>query len=347
MNMYPKMKLTNPCEYHYAQLKKMKPALAFDPAKDFEEQKAAIRSKLLELLKMPEKLTHPVPIVVDEYYEDPRFDEIRFLVETEPEFYIPAHLLLPKGWESIVDGGKNKLPLVICLQGHTAGMHVDLSREPYPSKVTAVVPIDRDRSIQAVTRGYAALVMEQRGFGELGPMGLPKTCHHLSWQAALMGKTLLGERVHDISRMIDAVEAGFDFIDTDRIAMTGNSGGGTSTFYTAGLDERVKVAMPACCFCNLADSWGNLYHCDCSYVPGILQYMDLPDMAILIAPRPFIMVSGVEDHLNPIEDTRAAFEKVKQIYAAAGAPDNCRLIEGPGGHRFFADLAWPVFKEYI
>jgi len=41
-----------------------------------------------------------------------------------------------------------------------------------------------------------------------------------------------------------------------------------------------------------------------------------------------------------VEET---FETIRQIYWAAGAADRCRLVVGPEGHRFYADLAWPVF----
>lgn len=347
MKTYPQIEVKNPCEYHYRQEKKLVPSLAFDTGRDFAGQQARIGEKLKELLKLPAKQTQPVPIIVDEDTSDPRFDEKRFLVETEPEFYIPAHLLLPKNWESRWKKEQIGLPVVICLQGHTAGMHVSMAREPYPGKMGIECSADRDFALQAIGQGYAALVMEQRGFGELAPMGKGVTCHHLAWQAAMMGKSLLGERVHDISCMIDAVEAGFPFIDRKKIGVTGNSGGGTSAFYAACLDERIKVSMPASCFCKLADSWGNTHHCDCSYIHGILQYMDMPDMAALIAPRPLILINGISDPINPIEATREAFEMVKKIYHASGAEENCRLLEGPEGHRYYADLAWPVFREYI
>ena len=41
-------------------------------------------------------------------------------------------------------------------------------------------------------------------------------------------------------------------VDAERIAMAGNSGGGTNTAYTAPLDERIKVAVPCCYVTTLA-----------------------------------------------------------------------------------------------
>ena len=70
-------------------------------------------------------------------------------------------------------------------------------------------------------------------------------------------------------------------------------------------------------------------------------------MAILIAPRPLVVVNGIHDHLQPFEAAKTAFEKVKSIYKAAGAPKNCQMVVGQEGHRFYADSAWEVFDTYI
>ena len=54
-----------------------------------------------------------------------------------------------------------------------------------------------------------------------------------------------------------------------------------------------------------------------------------------------IVVAGRTDPIFPIGRTRREFARLRRIYAAAGAPDKCRLVVGPEGHRFYADLAWP------
>lgn len=340
--MYTKMKLQDSREYIIKKEKEVIPSMSFDPARDFVEQREALEKKLFELLNMPDNHTSHAPIIEYRDASDPRYEDIRFVVETEPGFYVPAHLLLPKE-------PKGKLPLVICLQGHTEGMHISMAREAYPGKKSISVEGDRDFCIQALKCGYAALAIEQRGFGELAPafkLGWENSCHHLSWSAVMMGKTLLGDRLHDISAVIDAIEIGFaDYIDTKKIGIMGNSGGGTSSYYAMCVDKRISVAMPSSCFCTLVDSWGSLPHCGCAYVPNILKYMEMADLAMLIAPRPLVLVIGHSDPINPLDKTQEAFEVVKQIYAAAGASDNCHLVIGDGGHRFYAKDAWPVFEK--
>lgn len=331
---------TNPIAYHIRQAETVRPRLAFDETKPLMPQREALLSKLKELVKVPEKQTQPVPLIEYTDTEDPRFDEIRFLIESEPGFFVPAHMLLPKQRQG-------KIPMVICLQGHSTGMHVSLGREPYPGKAPIAVAGDRDFCLQAVARGYAAVALEQRGFGELNFSPRDFSCHELYLQAIMMNQSLLGERIRDISALIDAVETGFDFIDCDKIGIMGNSGGGTSSYFAACLEERIKVTMPSSSFCTFLAAWASIYHCCCGYVPGILEEMEMADMAAMIAPRPLVVVNGRFDPIQPFAAAEGAFETVKKIYTAAGAPENCTFVAGAEGHRFYAEQAWPVFDRYI
>ncbi len=122
-------------------------------------------------------------------------------------------MLLPKC------AAQEKLPLIICLQGHSTGMHISLGRAVFAGDEETISGGDRDFARQIIARGQAALTIEQRAFGERG--GTPKgpDCHQRSVQALLLGRTLIGDRCHDISCAIDAVVENFAQIDTSRIAI--------------------------------------------------------------------------------------------------------------------------------
>ena len=90
------IKLGNPFYKNIEKLKAVKQTMSFNPDTDIFEQRKAIMEKFLELIKMPTPLTKPNVIIEKTYTDDPRFNEIRFLIETETDFYIPAHLLYPK-----------------------------------------------------------------------------------------------------------------------------------------------------------------------------------------------------------------------------------------------------------
>lgn len=327
-------------DLHLELLKNRDYPLAFDSMKDLDEQRSAMAEKFAELVNPPAKTTDPKPVVEFTRRDDPRFDEIRFCFESEPGFFVPAHMLLPKRYTG-------RLPVIICLQGHSTGMHISLGRPKYPGDEETISGGDRDFAVQAVARGYAAAAMEQRGFGELRSTVAEKAgCSHIVFQALQMGRTVIGERISDVSRLIDALFT-FDMLDLDRIGLMGNSGGGTASYHTACLEKRVKVTMPSCSFCTFEGSIMAIHHCSCNYIPGILNWMEQPDEAVMIAPRPLIVVAGEKDGIFPIGCVKAGFEKVKAIYAAAGAPDNCRLVVGSEGHRFYAAQSWPVFDELI
>ena len=327
-------------DVHLNLIKNREYPLAYDPAKTLEEQKIAVEAKFRELVGLPEKQTDPKPVVDFIRKDDERFNEIRFKFESEPGFFVPCHMLLPKNYEG-------KIPVVICLQGHSTGMHISLGRVIYERDENSIKGGDRDFALQAVARGYAAIAMEQRGFGELVPsVGPGERCMHVALGAFEVGRTLIGERIFDVSRLIDSLSA-FEMLDLDRIGLMGNSGGGTTTYHAAAVEKRIKVAMPSCAFNTFEGSIMPMRHCICNYIPGILKWFEQPDEAMMIAPRPLIIVCGKDDKIFPLDKVQEGFEKVKAIYAAAGAPDNCKLVIGEEGHRFYAAQSWPLFDELI
>jgi len=206
-------------------------------------------------------------------------------------------------------------------------------------------------SVQAVYEGYMVIAPTVRGFGEtMDKVECEKdavcSCRSQLKHCMLVGRTPIGERVWDISRLIDWVLKRSD-VDPTRIAITGNSGGGTISIYAAACDERISVVVPSCSFCTIVGSIGTIYHCDCNYIPGILRFGEMYDVAGLIAPRPFCAIAGREDTIFPIEHVREAFNELKRIYEVAGFPDRCELFIGEGGHRYYKMGAWPFIRKWF
>lgn len=316
--------------------------LAFDPRRDFKLWQKALRKKLTELVGvMPER----VPLNVRHEWEKERRDyrEIRLVFTSEKFADVPCHLLIPKT-------GRPPFPVVICLQGHSSGMHISLGRPKYKGDEKVIKGGDRDHGIRAVGQGYAALVLEQRQFGERKDRrpkkvrGVGHPCHHGTMVALLLGRTMIGERVWDISRAIDVLEK-FPEIDVSRVGCMGNSGGGTASYFSACLEPRIKVAMPSCYICTFKDSIGRIDHCMDNYIPGALRYFDMGDLAGLIAPRPLIVVAGRKDAIFPIKGVIETYKTIDAVYKKAGVPESCRLVVGHEGHRFYAKPGWGAFRE--
>ena len=333
----------SPDNCHDALMRDRTPLLRYNEERDFGAWRTEVYNKLTELIgDMPERV--PLNLRVEWTNDTEEYLEYRIVFDVEAETSVPAHLLVPHK-------AKKPCPAIICLQGHSTGMHISLARAIYENDDKSINGGDRDFAIQAVREGYAALVIEQRAFGERISQRIINnnpyyrtTCYLPSMAASLLGRTMLGERVWDISRAIDALEQ-FSEIDSEKIACMGNSGGGTATYYAACLDERIKIAMPSCAVCSFSQSIGVLYHCACNYVPFLGKYVDMGDLAALIAPRPLVVVAGAKDTGFLLPGVETEYEIIKKIYAAAGAPDACELVVGPEGHRFYANPSWDVFRR--
>jgi dienelactone hydrolase len=264
------------------------------------------------------------------------------LIRTEPGIDIPFYLLLPKQ-------AKGLLPLVLTPHGHGRR-----GKETYTGHYDSEVKRrhgaegEMDIALQAVAEGYAVIAPDVRGFWEMSleddlKAGL-SSCHTLQRRALMFGRTLIGERVHDMGRLIDYAVTRPE-IDASRIAITGNSGGGTVSLFTAALDDRIRVAVPSCYFCTFEDSVIRIHHCLCNIVPGVMNLGEMYDVAGLIAPKPVLMVAGALDDIFPLGGTQKAFGHLQRIYEANGVAGRCELYIGEGGHRYYKARVWSFIRE--
>ena len=330
------MKGLLPWQLNLKRIENITPSLRYDGKEDFCEWQNKARAKLSELLGLDRIEKPDAPEFVVEYKKEcDGYTEYRFLVESEEDYFVPCYMLVPNGI-------KTPAPTMLCLQGHSSGMHISIGKPIYEGDEGNINGGDRDFARRAIKEGCVAVAIEQRNFGERGakPDGHPD-CHGSSMSAILSGRTTIGERVHDTSCVIDALIANFDFVDKDKIMLMGNSGGGTATVYTAAIDERISLAVPSCAVCTYKHSIAAMKHCVCNFVPNIVDHFDMGELCGLIAPRGLVVVNGRLDKIFPDAGVREVYAETERLYAAAGAPDNCYLVTGEEGHRFYADIAWP------
>ena len=98
-----------------------------------------------------------------------------------------------------------------------------------------------------------------------------RICRSQLLHSLLAGRTVIGERVWDIQRLIDWAVSQPD-IDGSGILVMGNSGGGMVTMYAAACDERISVSVASCSFCTFVGRNGAIHHCDCNAVPGVMRF---------------------------------------------------------------------------
>jgi dienelactone hydrolase len=313
----------------------------------FETWQAKFRDALESTLGFPEIRDRGVPELRSKRLnteEEPDHTRATWVIESESGFQVPFYLLIPASSEP-------PYPTVVAVHGHGhTGKEVYAGRFENAEQREKIENGERDIGVQAVRRGYAAVVPDMRGFGELSYhedlSAGSSSCRTMQMHAQLFGRTLVGERVWDVSRLIDFVEMR-DELDDTRIAVTGNSGGGTVSLFAGAVDPRLDVVIPASYFCTFESSIGSVHHCECNYIPGLLGLGEMWDIAGLIAPRPFLAISGKEDEIFPIEATRRAFGRLGEIYESVDAGDSCELFVGPHGHRYYKDSAWSFIDAHL
>ena len=125
-------------------------------------------------------------------------------------------------------------------------------------------------------------------------------------------------------------------VDEERLGCGGLSGGGIRTVYMAGLDPRIKCSVCA----GFMSTWQDLVlnksytHTWMTYVPGLPNDLDFPEILGMRAPLPTLVLNSEGDPLFTLEGMRAADDILGEVYQRAGAADSYRCSFYPGGHKF-------------
>lgn len=338
------MKPINGDACHDTIVSRTKGILSYDSSRDYGAWKDQVENKLRELLGIDviSENACPIHIEIEDTVEYDGYRLIRFCYESERGNYVPAFLLVPKQ-------KKEKYPLAIVLQGHTTGYHISIGVKKYEEDEKDFP--DSCFALQAVENGFAALCIEQRGMGLTrshrypGPGGVHQ-CSFTAMTAINLGRTIIGERVWDVSRGIDTLEnLALPEIDLNKIMILGNSGGGTAAFYTACLENRIQYAVPSCAFCSYKGSIMDILHCVCNNIPRASRYFEMEDLACLITPRHLTVLAGRHDEIFPLEAVKQSYLTAEKIFERAGAANNCKLVVMPEGHRWCPDVAWNAINE--
>ena len=257
----------------------------------------------------------------------------RVVFDTRENLSAVGYLLLPKD-------RPRPLPVIVAFSGHGRGVDDILGIAPDGSQLPQRgVGYAKEYALQCVEHGYATFAVEQLAFGarrdaaarKAGPA--ENSCRPAACAALLFGQTMIGWRAWDAMRAIDYLETRPE-IDAKRVATLGASGGGTTSLFTAALDERVKIGVVSAYFNTFRDSIVSISHCPDNYVPGLINDMEMSDVAGLIAPRALFVESGRNDRIFPIAGSQKAMERAQRIFASLGASDGVGYEIHDGAHEF-------------
>lgn len=324
---------------------KAPPRLAFraQTLPELAEWQDELRGRLQQLLGLTPRA--PVPMVAEPVAVVDRgsYVEEKISLAVGEQVQAPLYLLVPK----------LELPFkaILAFHGHDPGVQYILGN--YPDEETAAINHKHHNNYaQALAEaGYLVCAVEQRGMGErltgqTGEDRFPRSCRHLAFAYMLQGRTLLGERCWDGMCAINYLQTRPD-VQPGVLGCTGHSGGGTTTLFLAALDTRVTTAVVSGYFCSFQASILAMRHCECNYVPGILEAAEMGDLAALTAPRPLCLVNGRHDPIFSIRGAIEQFETVKQAYEVNGHAAACHLHIHNGEHAYHLPAALSWFEHWL
>lgn len=337
----------SPSARHFADYETAPLALRFSgQGGDVSRWQATARAKLAELSGYRRETKSP-KIVHDSIFPLPEGLSRRAVyLNARTGVDIPVHLIGPPGKQQ-------QRPVMICLQGTNSGAHLSWGEARFPAD-HALVGQGYDLATQAAKRGYLSVAIEQNCFGERAERQIdPRSaalCVDATMHSILLGRSLIGERSSDVSAVIDWLEAEHESlgIDVKNIHVMGHSSGGSVALFAAALDTRISAVLACGCVGYIRDTIGRRRDDQGqNVIPGILNWLEMADIAGLVAPRPFVTVAGETDHIWPAAGCTAVIEEAKAIYSKCNATDRLLCVTEPGGHKFRPDASWRAFFSVV
>jgi dienelactone hydrolase len=304
-----------------------------------------LRSKLTELVGgFPTERVALRPVTLEtRAFAGYRREKVVF--DSRAGVSVLAYVLIPSN-------AKPVSPVVICVPGHGRGVDDIVGIDDQGRDRTDKAGYQHDFAIQVAEAGMAAVAIEPLGFGcrrdaVTARKGLgTSACQPAAGGAMLVGETMIGWRVWDVMRTVDYIASRPD-LDAARVGLMGISGGGTVTLFGTALEPRIRAAMVSGYLNTFEHSIGSLSHCIDNYVPGILNWAEMHDVAGLIAPRPLFVESGERDNIFPIAASIDSFNRVREIYGVFGAADRVEHEVFADEHAFWGKRGIPFLARHL
>jgi len=309
---------------------------------EWQDRQKFIRKTLIKVLSpFPEKT--PLNAKITGIVRKDNFRVENIIFESMPGFYVTSSLFIPNGIKK-----SNKAPAVIYCSGH--------SSEAYRCDVYQHILLN------LVNKGFVVFAFDPIGQGERKQyfdteegkiiVGGSSTKEHSypGSQLFLTGTSLARYMIWDGMRAVDYLLTRKE-VDSQRIGITGRSGGGTQTAYIAAIDERIYAAAPECFITNFTrllqtsgpqDAEQNMFH-------FISEGLDEPDYLIVRAPKPTMMITTTNDMFN-IQGVLETEKEVKRIFKAYGREENFLRSEDLAPHastKKNREAMYAFFQKYL
>lgn len=305
-------------------------------AGDWKAHKEVLRQRYLDLIRDSYKPSKPpLDLITHESVRvDGRYE--RRLISYAVEAGERAHAFL-----AIPLGLRKPVPAIVSLHGTYAhGKEREAGLEDNPEKAF----LD-----QLARRGYVVIAPDHFVAGErIPPEGAYITKRfyekHPEW-------TAVGKSVYEHAIAVDVL-CSLPEVDAGQIGVIGHSLGGHGAYFLSAYDPRVKVtvANSACAPFrqnNKVEAWGRdqwyvyFKHIRPGLLRGELPPIDMHEIMALVAPRPFLDLSALNDYIAGDEPRLAQLTyrqrvlmlmKVMDVYEIEQAPRNFSFYSHGQGH---------------
>lgn len=301
---------------------------------DWKVQREAIRTIVLDCLgDMPAR---PSPLDVRTVSVDQKngYRIEKFVFYNGVDSEVPGYIAIP-------DKRDGRLPAVLTMHGHSSSIENMFGYSPN-SQTVAEALVMRGRVVLGIDNYFTG---ERRGTGPAGAR--EKSEHSAAQEISLfklnlwLGRTLWGMMLRDQQIALDYLESRPE-VDAARIGAQGMSMGSTQAWWLGAIDERIKAVVGVACLTRYEDLIAvrqlgahGIYY----FVPGILKHFDSEGMLALLAPRPFLALTGDSDPGSPLAGIRKLEETLTRVYNLYDRADTFRSVVFPQtGHVYTTEM---------
>jgi dienelactone hydrolase len=282
------------------------PLPVFSSLQAWEQRKAFLRNQILisaGLSPMPEKT--PMHAQIFGKIEEQDYSIEKVLIETLPGFYLGGNLYRPRN-------GRAKRPGLLNPHGHWE--YGRLENQPLYSGPSLGISLAR--------QGYVVFAYDMVGYTDT--IQLP---HRFgSPEQRLWSFGPLGLQLWNSIRALDFIASQND-VDSDRLGITGASGGATQAFLLTAIDDRIQFASPVNMVSAIMQG-GDL----CENAPGLRLNTGNVEIAALFAPKPMLLVSATGDWTRNVP--KEEYPAIKRIYDLYGKGDQVEVVQIDEVHNF-------------
>lgn len=261
----------------------------------------------------------------------------KVIYQSLPNFYVTSNLYMPKNID-------RKLPAILFACGHW--------------EWAKSCPEYQKVCIELVKNGFIVFAVDPVGQGERMQYYDKKlrrtlirwgTMEHsyAGLQCTLVGANIARYFIWDLVRAVDFLES-LPEVDSTRIGLTGNSGGGTQSSYVMLVEPRIKVAVP-CTYITSREEYmktGQAHDSEQNIFKAIVMGLNYDDFISCFAPKP-VMIGAVDSDFFCIEGTINSYKRAKRIYELYGKGENIKLYIAKGTHSYNDELRKEAVKWFV